>query len=79
LSVVYFTDRDLGLTFPTELRAAGLPVELHREHFPPTAPDHEWLASVTKVYRASPTELSKNPEAAAGRIALSLPRPGGRS
>jgi hypothetical protein len=47
LSVVYFTDRDLGLTFPRTLRDAGLDVELHRDHFPPTAPDDEWLATVS--------------------------------
>src|SRR6185437_14216742 len=47
LSVVYFTDRDLGLRFPDTLRAAGLNVELHRDHFAPTAPDDEWLAKVS--------------------------------
>ena len=47
MSVVYFTDRDLGLKFPATLRAAGLDVQLHRDHFPPTAPDDEWLARVS--------------------------------
>jgi hypothetical protein len=47
LSVVYFTDRDLGLTFPATLREAGVDVELHRDHFRPTTPDDEWLATVS--------------------------------
>lgn len=47
MSVVYFTDRDLGLKFPGTLQAAGLDVELHRDHFSPTAPDDEWLAIVS--------------------------------
>jgi hypothetical protein len=33
LSVVFFTDRDLGIRFPGILKAAGLSVELHRDHF----------------------------------------------
>jgi hypothetical protein len=47
LSVVYFTDRDLGLKFPETLRAAGLDIQLHRDHFAPTTPDDEWLAEVS--------------------------------
>ena len=46
MSVVFFTDRDLGLKFPTTLREAGLTVETHRDHFPPTCPDSTWLAAV---------------------------------
>ncbi len=45
MSVVYFTDRDLGLQFPKILQDAGLKVERHRDHFAPDAPDEEWLAS----------------------------------
>lgn len=41
---VYFTDRDLGLVFPTILRQAGLQVEVHRDHFSPDAPDELWIA-----------------------------------
>ena len=44
MSVVYFTDRDLGLRFPEILTTAGLTVERHRDHFAPDAPDEEWLA-----------------------------------
>lgn len=46
MSVVYFTDRDLGLQFPKILQDAGLAVERHRDHFEPDAPDEEWLAFV---------------------------------
>jgi hypothetical protein len=44
LSFVYFTDRDLGTRFPDILRAAGLTVERHADHFVHDAPDEEWLA-----------------------------------
>ena len=46
MSVVYFTDRDLGLQFPKILEDAGLAVERHRDHFKPDAPDEAWLAHV---------------------------------
>lgn len=46
MSVVFFTDRDLGLKFPAILREAGLSVETHGDHFPPTCPDSTWLATV---------------------------------
>jgi hypothetical protein len=46
LSVVYFTDRDLGNAFPAHLAAAGLHVERHAAHFPPECPDEEWLRAV---------------------------------
>jgi hypothetical protein len=36
LSVVYFTDRNLGKQFPEILRAAGLTVERHDDHFGPS-------------------------------------------
>jgi len=44
LSVVFFTDRDLGKQFPRILRAAGLAVERHDDHFKPATQDEEWLA-----------------------------------
>jgi hypothetical protein len=44
VSFVYFTDRDLGLSFPEILRMAGLAVERHRDHFAHDAPDEQWLA-----------------------------------
>lgn len=43
---VYFTDRDLGKQFPERLRAAGLSVERHADHFAPDAPDTQWLPEV---------------------------------
>jgi hypothetical protein len=46
VSVVYFTDRDLGLQFPKILQDAGLTIERHRDHFAPDAPDEQWLAFV---------------------------------
>jgi hypothetical protein len=46
LSRVFFTDRDLGKQFPEILRAAGLSVERHADHFGPSASDEEWLETV---------------------------------
>ncbi|MEX2271823.1 MAG: hypothetical protein WD690_10150 [Vicinamibacterales bacterium] len=46
MSEVFFTDRDLGLTFPSTLRGAGLAVERHADHFPPDCPDERWLDEV---------------------------------
>jgi hypothetical protein len=45
---VYFTDRDLGKRFPEILRASGLNVERHADHFPPETPDEVWLEEVGK-------------------------------
>lgn len=46
MTLVFFTDRDLGILFPEILRGAGLSVERHRDHFGPECPDEEWLAEV---------------------------------
>lgn len=46
MSVVFFTDRDLGNGFPDILSASGLFVERHRDHFAPDCPDEEWLRIV---------------------------------
>lgn len=46
MSRVYFTDRDLGKQFAAILRAAGLNVARHDEHFAPNARDEEWLRVV---------------------------------
>jgi PIN like domain len=48
LSHVYFTDRDLGKRFPEILRASGLNVERHADHFSPETPDAVWLEEVGK-------------------------------
>lgn len=46
MSLVFFTDRDLGNVFPDTLSAAGLAVERHAEHFAHDCPDEEWLGAV---------------------------------
>lgn len=46
MSRTFFTDRDLGNTFPEILSAAGLHVERHRDHFAPDCPDAEWLEEI---------------------------------
>lgn len=48
MSLVFFTDRDLGTRFPDILAAAGLNVERHRDHFAPACSDEEWLEAVGK-------------------------------
>lgn len=48
MSVVFFTDRDLGKQFPLILRAAGLAVEAHADYFAPAAKDEEWLEESAK-------------------------------
>ncbi len=48
MSVVFFTDRDLGHQFPAILRAAGLRVERHTDHFAHDCPDDEWLAEAAR-------------------------------
>ena len=48
MSFVYFTDRDLGRRFPEILRAGGLTVERHEDHFAPEAADETWLEAVGK-------------------------------
>jgi hypothetical protein len=46
LSLVFFTDRDLGKQFPEILRSAGLTVERHLDHFAPDETDEAWLKVV---------------------------------
>jgi hypothetical protein len=48
LTLVYFTDRDLGKQFGEILKLAGLTVEKHGDHFAPDTPDEVWLAEVGK-------------------------------
>ncbi|HEY2840293.1 MAG TPA: hypothetical protein VGJ26_14145 [Pirellulales bacterium] len=46
---VFFLDKCLGNYDVAEaLRATGLSVELHRDHFDPDSPDEAWLAPVGK-------------------------------
>jgi hypothetical protein len=44
----YFTDRDLGKRFGEILKASGLTVERHVDHFAPDTPDQVWLAEIGK-------------------------------
>lgn len=46
MSLVFFTDRDLGKQVPTVLQKAGLTVERFDDHFAPITPDIEWLRKV---------------------------------
>lgn len=46
MTPVYFTDRDLGKRFGEILRAAGLCVERHADHFRADTPDEEWLREI---------------------------------
>lgn len=46
MSPIYFTDRDLGRKFPDILRAAGLQVERHADHFRHDTPDEVWLREI---------------------------------
>jgi hypothetical protein len=46
LSLVFFTDRDLGKRFPEILTSAGLSVKRHDDLFPSNCPDEEWLGQV---------------------------------
>ncbi len=55
MSVVFFTDRDLGKRFPDLLESAGLTVERHDALFPPDCPDEEWLEYVGKNSRVAIT------------------------
>jgi predicted nuclease of predicted toxin-antitoxin system len=43
---VFFVDRDLGPRFVEVLRASGLPVEAHDDHFSPETRDEDWLRVV---------------------------------
>jgi hypothetical protein len=45
---IYFTDRDLGKRFGEILKAGGLTVERHADHFAPDTADEVWLAEVGK-------------------------------
>jgi hypothetical protein len=48
VSLVYFTDRDLGKKFPEILRKADLSVKRHADHFQHDTPDEVWLREIGK-------------------------------
>ena len=45
--LTFFTDRNLGKAFPAALRAAGILVELHDDHFRQDTQDEVWLKKVS--------------------------------
>lgn len=47
MSPTFFTDRNLGKTFPEALRTAGIPVEIHDDHFAQDTADERWIAKVS--------------------------------
>ena len=51
---VFFTDRDLGKKFPEILRAGGLAVERHADHFRPDTSDEVWLRDASGSRWTSP-------------------------
>jgi PIN like domain len=55
LTIVFFTDRDLGKRFPETLAAAGLAVERHHHMFPPNGSDEQWLEYVGNTSRIALT------------------------
>ncbi len=59
MSVVFFTDRDLGKRFPEILAAAGLAVERHDDLFAPTTTDEEWLQYVGERGRVAITHNAR--------------------
>ena len=62
---VFFIDRDLGAyKLPSFLKAGGLAVEVHKDHFPPDALDAEWLPVVAAkrwVIVTHDKGISRNP------------------
>ena len=46
MSIVFFTDRNLGKQFPNILLEAGISVERHIDHFPDNAKDEVWLTEI---------------------------------
>ncbi|HZI19471.1 MAG TPA: hypothetical protein VEY09_12845 [Pyrinomonadaceae bacterium] len=64
-SVVFFTDRTLGADkVPTALRAAGLNVEVHRDHFAHDVTDPVWIARCARegwVVLGNDKRIKKNP------------------
>jgi hypothetical protein len=72
LSVVFFTDRDLGTQFPAILSAAGLRVEKHADHFLAFLADHP-PPVIGKVYRASAVDIPKKADAP-GRVEIWYPK-----
>lgn len=77
---VFFTDRDLGNTFPDMLQAAGISVERHSAHFADDISDQDWLARIRgrgwivltrdKSIRRRPNELAAVEDASIAMFAI---------
>lgn len=61
----FFADRNLGrYNFPDELRAAGIVVHVHEDHFARDAPDDQWLPEVARrgwVVLSADKHIMRNP------------------
>ena len=44
--IVFFSDRDLGRQFPAALRAAGVRIEQHDDHFGTETQDEDWIGEI---------------------------------
>lgn len=47
MSPTFFADRNLGKAFPAALRAAGIRVETHDDHFAQDTADERWIGKVS--------------------------------
>lgn len=77
MSLVFFTDRDLGNVFPATLTAHGLTVERHAAHFPPDCPDEQWLGVVGScgwVAVTRDTRIRYRPNELAANFVRTVPR-----
>ena len=68
MTLVFFTDRDLGTLFPEILKDAGFAVERHRDHFPPDCPDEQWLPDLAASFVATREHIEAFLEGAAAPI-----------
>ena len=75
-SLTFFLDHQIGrYTVAEMLRAAGARVEVHLDHFPGNAPDHEWIPEVGRhnwVLITKDQHIRKNPLEAAAYAAAKL-------
>lgn len=80
MSTTFFTDRNLGNTFPDILQAAGISVERHSDHFADNASDPDWLAGTKgngwvvltrdKAIRRRPNEIQAVEDARVAMLVL---------
>jgi hypothetical protein len=77
LSLIFFTDRDLGKLFPELLRKAGIKVETHSDHFQDDATDETWITEAGRrgwfcVSRNKDIRYKKNETEAVMRAIVGL-------